>query len=50
MLKEKGMQVHVIPDAEIAAWQKATESVQALFIKRTGDVGKKMVDFCKNLK
>ena len=50
LLKEKGMQVHAIPDSEIATWQKATESVQALFIKRTGEVGQKMVDFCKNLK
>jgi tripartite ATP-independent transporter DctP family solute receptor len=49
-LKEKGMQVYVVPENEIAAWQKATESVHALFIKRTGDVGKQMVDFCKNLK
>jgi len=50
LLKEKGMQVYVIPDAEIADWQKATESVQTLFIKRTGSIGQKMVDFCKNLK
>ncbi len=49
-LTEKGMQVYVVPENEIAAWQKATESVHALFIKRTGDVGKQMVDFCKNLK
>ncbi len=49
-LKEKGMQVHVVPENEIAAWQKATESVHALFIKRTGEVGKQMVEFCKNLK
>lgn len=50
MLKEKGMQVYDVPESEISVWQKATESVQALFIKRTGDVGKNMVDFCKNLK
>ena len=50
LLKDKGMQVYVVPDADLPAWQKATESVQALFIKRTGDVGKQMVDFCKNLK
>ena len=49
-LKDKGMQVHVVPAGELAAWQKATESVQALFIKRTGEAGKQMVEFCKNLK
>ena len=49
-LKDKGMQVHVIPAGELAAWQKATESVQTLFIKRTGEAGKQLVDFCKNLK
>ena len=49
-LKDKGMQVHVIPAGELAAWQKATESVQTLFIKRTGEAGKQLVEFCKNLK
>ena len=49
-LKDKGMQVFVVPAGELATWQKATESVQTLFIKRTGEAGKQLVEFCKNLK
>ena len=50
LLKEKGMEVYVVPESEIPQWQKATESVQALYIQRTGALGKELVDICKNLK
>ena len=50
LLKEKGMEVYVVPESDIPQWQKATESVQALYIQRTGALGKELVDICKNLK
>lgn len=49
-LKEKGMEVYVVPESEIAQWQKATEPVQALYMQRTGAVGKELVELCRNLK
>jgi TRAP-type C4-dicarboxylate transport system substrate-binding protein len=50
LLKDKGMQVHVVPESEIGVWQKATEPVQEIFIKRTGAVGKELIDICKGIK
>lgn len=49
-LKDKGMEVYIIPESEIGKWQAATEPVQALFIKRVGQVGQDLVNICKNLK
>lgn len=50
LLKEKGMEVYSVPNAEIAEWQKATEPVQAIYIQRAGALGKELVEICKNLK
>lgn len=50
LLKEKGMEVYVVPESEIGRWQKATESVQTLYLQRTGAIGKELVEICKNLK
>ena len=50
LLKEKGMEVYVVPESEIGQWQKATESVQTLYLQRTGAIGKELVEICKNLK
>ncbi len=49
-LQEKGMQAYIVPAAELAAWQKATEPVLAIFIKRAGPLGQELIDICKNLK
>ena len=49
-LKEKGMEVYVVPESEIGVWQKATEPVQEIFVQRAGAVGKELINICKNLK
>lgn len=49
-LKEKGMEVYVVPESEISTWQKATEPVQTIFIQRAGAIGKELIDICKNAK
>ena len=48
-LQEKGMQAYIVPASELAAWQKATEPVLEVFIKRAGPLGKELVDICKKL-
>ncbi|WP_425058731.1 C4-dicarboxylate-binding periplasmic protein DctP [Sporomusa carbonis] len=49
-LKEKGMEVYVVPESDIPVWQKATEPVQAIFVKRAGAVGQEVIDICKSVK
>lgn len=46
-LKEKGMEIYEIPAAEVGVWQAATAKVEEDFVKRTGDIGKILVDQCK---
>lgn len=50
LLQEKGMQAYIVPASEIGAWQKATEPVQDIYIKRAGALGQELVNICKNLK
>ena len=45
-LKEKGMQVYVVPEAELPAWQSATKPVWDIFVKHTGDLGKELIEIC----
>jgi tripartite ATP-independent transporter DctP family solute receptor len=49
-LKDKGMEVYIVPESEIGKWQAATEPVQAIYIKRVGPVGQELVNLCKSLK
>jgi len=48
-LKDKGVEVYVVPESEIPVWQKATEPVQALFVKRTGQIGQDLITICTGL-
>lgn len=50
LLKEKGVEVYVVPESEIGVWQKATEPVLDIYVQRAGQLGKEIVDICKNLK
>ena len=50
LLQEKGMQAYIVPAAELVAWQKVTEPVLDIFVKRAGPLGKELVDICRNLK
>ena len=43
------MQAYIVPASELGAWQKATEPVLDVFIKRAGPLGKELVDICKKL-
>ena len=47
LLAEKGMEVYQIPAAEVGAWQEATKSVREDFVKRTGEIGKQLVEQCQ---
>lgn len=50
LLKEKGMEVYVVPESEIGKWQAASEPVQQVFVKRVGQVGQDLINTCKNVK
>lgn len=45
-LKAKGMEVYVVPESELPAWQAATRPVWDQFIAETGDLGKELIDIC----
>ncbi len=45
-LKEKGMQVYVVPEADLPIWQAATKHVWEIFVKHTGDLGKEVINIC----
>ncbi len=40
------MQVYVVPEAELPAWQSATKPVWDIFVKHTGDLGKELIEIC----
>lgn len=45
-LKAAGMQVYVVPENEIGAWQEATKGVWDLFIEENGALGQELIDIC----
>jgi tripartite ATP-independent transporter DctP family solute receptor len=45
-LKAAGMEVYRIPDEDIPRWRDATMSVRENFIRKTGDLGRQLVDQC----
>jgi tripartite ATP-independent transporter DctP family solute receptor len=45
-LKEAGMEVYTIPAEDIPRWQAATMPVRENFIRKTGDLGRQLVDQC----
>ncbi len=45
-LKKAGMEVYVVPENEIGAWQEATKSVWDAFIKENGALGQELIDIC----
>lgn len=49
MLKEKGMEVYVVPESELPNWQKATEPVQKIFVERAGALAQELIDICKSI-
>jgi len=47
LLKEKGMEVYVLPPKEKERWRKANEPVFNLFIKRGGEKGKLLLELAE---
>ncbi len=45
-LKAKGLEVYVVPEAELQQWRDATKPVWDLFVKENGKVGQEMIDIC----
>lgn len=45
-LKKAGMQVYVVPENEIGAWQEATKGVWDAFVKENGALGQELIDIC----
>lgn len=48
-LKEKGMQIEAISEAELPEWKKAAEPARAAYIKQAGDLGKELLDSIEHL-
>jgi len=49
-LKEKGMEVYVVPEKDIPAWQKATKPCWDIFVKHAGSLGQELIDICTKIK
>lgn len=45
-LKAKGMQVYVVPAADLKEWQKATKPCWDIFTKHAGKLGQELIDIC----
>ena len=45
-LKEKGMEVYVVPSSEIGMWQAATKPCWDIFIQHAGKLGQELIDIC----
>lgn len=45
-LQAKGMEVYVVPEAELAAWRAASKSVWDKFIQENGKMGQELIDIC----
>lgn len=45
-LQAKGMEVYVVPEAELAAWRAASKPVWDKFIQENGKMGQELIDIC----
>ena len=45
-LQVKGMEVYVVPEAELAAWRAASKPVWDKFIQENGKMGQELIDIC----
>lgn len=45
-LKAKGMQVYIVPEAELKEWQAATKPCWEIFKKHAGKLGEELIDIC----
>ncbi|MET3655720.1 MULTISPECIES: DctP family TRAP transporter solute-binding subunit [Sporosarcina] len=43
-LEEKGMEVYVVPEEDLAEWKEAADPVREAFTKHTGDLGKELLE------
>jgi len=49
-LKDKGMEVYVVTDKELPAWQKVTKPCWDIFVKHAGKLGQELIDICTKIK
>ena len=45
-LKEKGMEVYVVPETDLAEWRTATKPCWDIFVKHAGALGQELIDIC----
>lgn len=45
-LKAKGMEVYVVPESDLAQWQKATKPCWDIFVQHAGSLGQELIDIC----
>lgn len=45
-LKEKGMEVYVVPEADLVQWRAATKPCWDIFVKHAGPLGQELIDIC----
>ncbi|QQE76495.1 DctP family TRAP transporter solute-binding subunit [Brevibacillus composti] len=48
-LKEKGMEVYVVPEADLAAWKEAAKPAWDEYVKTAGDLGKELLEEIQNI-
>ncbi|MEJ8545872.1 DctP family TRAP transporter solute-binding subunit [Brevibacillus borstelensis] len=49
-LKKKGMEVYVVPEAELPAWKEAAKPAWDEYLKTAGDLGKELLEDLQNIK
>jgi tripartite ATP-independent transporter DctP family solute receptor len=49
-LKQKGMEVYVVPESDLPAWKEAAKPAWDEFLKSSGDLGKQLLDDVQKLK
>ncbi|MFY0543929.1 DctP family TRAP transporter solute-binding subunit [Brevibacillus sp. H7] len=49
-LKEKGMEVYVVPESDIPLWKEAAKPAWDEFLKVSGDLGKQLLDDVQKIK
>jgi tripartite ATP-independent transporter DctP family solute receptor len=50
VLKEKGVQIYVVPEAEKEKWRKANKPVIETFIKKSGEKGKLLMELVEKVR
>ncbi|USG66787.1 DctP family TRAP transporter solute-binding subunit [Brevibacillus ruminantium] len=49
-LKQKGMDVYIVPDSDLPAWKEAAKPAWEEYVKTAGDLGKELLEDMQNIK